>query len=336
MKYRRYYRGIYIPSVTYSFAVNMISRRLLDPVTKAGNRPFLAKVGFARNTPLGVVFGARKYGGLGLHDLWVYQGTEQVYTFLKHWRANSTAGNLSRIALSWAQHNSGSSFPLLEHPFQKMAYLENPWFTSVREFLKAARCHITVDEPSIYPAQRVGDRHLMDIFRESSLQFSTADLRKLNYCRLHLNVTVISDICDASGRYILPGVVEGDISTAVSTSRDQPAHQPRPECSATWRLWKRALRTLIRPGPQQRGKPWRLLSGLGPWNFSHEKLRRQWQAYFSEAMNSVYLLDVANSDFGVHPREPTSNLFVLECTSRVTFSEFIYVSLNNYRCLKPS
>jgi hypothetical protein len=121
----RYYYSIFLPSVTYSFGANHISATKLWNLTKQATRPFIAKLGFARSTSHNVVFGSKKYGGLGLNDLRVTQGVEQVCIFVKHWRStNSTAGIMARIALAWAQHNSGSGYPLLEQPTIPIPYLE--------------------------------------------------------------------------------------------------------------------------------------------------------------------------------------------------------------------
>jgi hypothetical protein len=53
------------------------------------------------------VYGSSHLGGLGLQSLWVAQGIDQICLFVKSWRANNIAGQFSRVALAWAQHNSG-------------------------------------------------------------------------------------------------------------------------------------------------------------------------------------------------------------------------------------
>ena len=169
--------GVFLPSVTYSFAVNFISPAKLWNLTKKTTRPFIAKLGFARSTPLNVVYGSRKYGGIGLHDFRVTQGVEQVCIFVKHWRSHdSTAGKLSRIALAWAQHNSGSEFPLLEYPEYAVPHLETPWFSSLRSFLSRAGALIRLDETFVYPKQRENDRYLMDAFKKSRLFDENSEL----------------------------------------------------------------------------------------------------------------------------------------------------------------
>jgi hypothetical protein len=83
----------------------------------------------------------------------------------------------------------------------------------------------------------------MDVFRESN-KFDPKQLRQLNYCRLYLNVTVTSDICDASGRNIDPGMASGDLTQTGSTHRERAVIQSRPDTTAAWRLWRKALKLI--------------------------------------------------------------------------------------------
>jgi hypothetical protein len=82
----------------------------------------------------------------------------------------------------------------------------------------------------------------MDVFRERCT-FKPNELKSLNQCRLFLQVTVVSDICDASGRAISKDYFDGVLSTI--QSRDSAAVQERPVALKTWNLWKRALTILV-------------------------------------------------------------------------------------------
>jgi hypothetical protein len=116
----RHMWSVTLPSVTYSFAVNSISKPQVENLTrKEITHPYTNKMGCATSTDHSVVFGSVRFGGVGCQNLWILQGLDQVCQFLKQWRSTSAAGAGSllshQIALAWAQHNSGCPFPLLEY-----------------------------------------------------------------------------------------------------------------------------------------------------------------------------------------------------------------------------
>jgi hypothetical protein len=135
------------------------------------------------------------------------------------------------MALSWAQHNSGVGTPILENPTIPILYLETQWISSLRTALTSLGCKIQVDYSSVYPIQRQQqDAHLMDVFRERGT-FKPNQLKSLNQCRLFLQVTVVSDICDASGQAISKDYFDGVLSTIQSC--DIVAVQERPVAPKT-------------------------------------------------------------------------------------------------------
>jgi hypothetical protein len=209
-----------------------------------------------------------------VYSLWVAQGIDQICLFVKSWRANNIAGQFLRVALAWAQHNSGVGTPILEIPTIPIPYLETQWISSLRTALTSLGCKIQVDYSSVYPLQRQHDAHLMDVFREHCT-FKPNELKSLNQCRLFLQVMVVSDICDASGRAISSkDYFDGVLSTI--QSRDIAAVQERPVALKTWSLWKRALTILVHNCKDRiLGQP------LGVWLHQHCHLKQQWPALYS-------------------------------------------------------
>jgi hypothetical protein len=55
----------------------------------------------------------------------------------------------------------------------------------------------------IQPLQRMRDLFLMDTSCNSGL-FTPAELKRLNYCCLYLNVLTLSDVTDAKGNPFAP------------------------------------------------------------------------------------------------------------------------------------
>ena len=84
---------------------------------------------------------------------------------------------------------------------------------------------------------RVNDKFLMDTWDEESLPIQT--LQILNYCRMYLKVTRISDIATNDGNYIQTAFIQG---TQINTipHHDWPRQQ-KPSKKA-WKLWNFHLR----------------------------------------------------------------------------------------------
>jgi hypothetical protein len=122
----------------------------------------------------------------------------------------------------------------------------------------------------------------MDLFQDRK-KYSPAEMRSLNYCRLSMDVSVVSDICDASGRNLLAAAMVGDKDALPSRSRDLPAHQEHPRLSKIWSLWRGALLSqLTEPDGTT------LKTSLGKWLHHHSALKRQWTHLWSRTEHQVY------------------------------------------------
>eukprot|EP00957_Ditylum_brightwellii_P084806 6447969-Ditylum_brightwellii.AAC.1 len=66
------------------------------------------------------------------------------------------------------------------------------------EHIKAQICH---KHKWVVPAQRKGDRHVMDEFLESPL-IPVNVLKHLNYCKYFVEATTLTDIVSSNGKRI--------------------------------------------------------------------------------------------------------------------------------------
>ena len=85
--------------------------------------------------------------------------------------------------------------------------------------------------------QRHNDEYVMDVLMASN-HYTPAELRKLNCCRLFLNVITISDITKPCGKVIDESILNGTPSARSSRSTHLPVHQESPSANE-WKLWKR-------------------------------------------------------------------------------------------------
>ena len=101
-----------------------------------------------------------------------------------------------------------------------------------------------MDDPCIVPVQRANDnKHIMD-FVLSLKMFTQGELRRINYCRLFLDVHTISDIATACERYLSKELLLGNPSFETSQSKGKGVVQSRPTCDRSWQLWRRACTRL--------------------------------------------------------------------------------------------
>ena len=123
--------------------------------------------------------------------------------FIKHWRTNSTISTTLRINLSWCQWQAGTSQSILvDTDPQRIHYLEARWLPSTRQALHHFGATLILDNDFVQRPERSDDQHLMDIaLRMPGLDAIT--IRIINYCRLYLHITTISEMFDATGNTLL-------------------------------------------------------------------------------------------------------------------------------------
>ena len=154
------------------------------------------------------------------------QGYGQVKLFMKFWRSpDSIPGKLLRITMAWNQFCAGIGAPILVDTATILPHLEAKWTVSLRTFLKDVSSTIQLDDPFIAPLQRKHDAFIMDIAIHSG-KFTAAELRRLNYCCMHLNVLLLSDIATANGKEIDATMYNGQADEAESLNNFHKVNQP--------------------------------------------------------------------------------------------------------------
>ena len=68
---------------------------------------------------------------------------------------------------------------------------------------------------------------------------SEIDLEKLNACRLHLKLMLLSDITNNKGNCFIKGILFGDKSHLKNSNLQWP-NQPSPN-KKSWQLWSRTI-----------------------------------------------------------------------------------------------
>jgi hypothetical protein len=140
------YFSVFFLQMKYTLPISHHSSTSLRRLQSPAVRETLLKLGFSRNTPLAVVYGAVDFGGIAFRDLAIEQGIEQLCLIIRHIRSNTEQGRLLTITLQWWQLLAGVSEPLWENPNLPVTYLEPNWLTSVRSFLNQLQSSLHIQD----------------------------------------------------------------------------------------------------------------------------------------------------------------------------------------------
>eukprot|EP00978_Attheya_sp_CCMP212_P018891 scaffold52212_cov35-Attheya_sp.AAC.1 len=94
---------------------------------------------------------------------------------------------------------------------------------------------IQEEKPWTIPSARVHDQHIMDAFLQSP-SIPEKDYAALNYCRLYLRVTTLSDITTSDGKQIMYDILTGYRDLHLHVDPTEWPHQEKPD-KPTWNKW---------------------------------------------------------------------------------------------------
>ena len=265
-----FYHSCYLPSITYPLTSSYLTETQLEKIQQKAMTIIYAKCGFNRHTKRVVLYGPLELGGAEFRRLYVHQGIAQIKYFLRHWPLQSTVGKLFQSSSSWFHLTTGMSFSILDRAHVPLPHLESKWLASLRNFLATVNASIEVNDPHIPPRQREGDEYLMDMIVKANV-FTNAEICKLNYCRLYLQVVTLSDISKPNGEELDTSMLDGAPSLMSATTKLVKVNQDRPS-EKEWKLWKRANSLWSDLGG-------RLLYPMTEWLCSVQDQRQQHFAY---------------------------------------------------------
>ncbi len=289
-----FYSGIYLPSVGYCLPVSHFAQEELEAIQKSSHRAMLAHKGFNRNTARAVQFGPQPMGAIEMYHLYDTQGFGQVTLVLKSWRSPHTIqSRVLKIALQWAQYTSGIGVPILEAPHIKLPHLESKWLQSLRVYLVKVQGKLRVANPGIPTLQRVHDQYLMDMVLANP-KWKPSQIKRINWCRLYLNVTTLSDITTAQGNEIDPAIYNGTLESVQAQCTWQCVNQKKPN-NATWKVWRQFCRSFTQSRSNRR---YQLKQPLGNWIVPAAQMRRQWPYWHDPIHNR--LLKKTSHTYTIH------------------------------------
>ena len=182
-------------------------------------------------------------------------------------RQSTNLAKMYKIVLSNYQLYMGYEQLFLNQPINHCGQLINGRVTFLWKFSREN--NITFDLPTIWrPTMlRVNDKCIMDIINITIM--TRTELLAINACRLYLQVITISDIVDATGKFLVSTYYRPPLHYKSRSTFKWP-YQPRPS-ESEWYYWRRMIRdylcineTLVLRHP------------LGPWKQTDSHLQHEY------------------------------------------------------------
>ncbi len=256
--------------------------------------------------------------------LWVYwflhgpRGKSGVALPWPH-QNQSRDWKLLYILMEHLQLHIGFCTPLFQYSFSKIAkYCERTWLTSLWEFIDSIEATIHVETHWTLPPQRAQDVFVMEVLSNPCFSFSPKMLKRINTCRIFLQVLTLADICDTSGTSICTNILKG-IRHSDRCSQYLWADQSSPSLTA-WSLWNKALHKAFC------NKPWgapRLRQPLGRWT-SHKSLHQEWLTLCDESNGTLVQKSQGSDLYFIHL--PTASPRIFYWASSVRFTHPSHLS----------
>ena len=229
----------YLPAVTYPLTCSHFTMENLSKIQAKAMSIITARCGYNRTTRKEIIYyGPRIFWGAGFHHLYHRQGSQQVLSLLRHWRLNSPIGLMLKCALSWAQFSIGVSCPILEVTNEPLPHMESKWIGSIRAFLSKLQGGLQLDNPGIPQPRCEYDPYILDIIL-ASRTFTASEICRLNYCRLYLQATTLSDVTMSYGVSLDNSKLHGHPSLQSGFTRWETVNQDKLS-NREWRLWQKA------------------------------------------------------------------------------------------------
>ena len=270
------YHTIFIPSVKYTLPQSFFPRNSLEQAQTSSIGKIIAKCGLNRNTARALIYAPLSYAGGGFMPWHLLQGEGQILHFIKHWRSTTFISSTLRLAVQWTQWQSGHYNPVLEDVRYPLPYLECRWIRSLRMFLQEINGSLKLDDTYVARPEREHDVYIMHFAKSCNL-FNDQDLAIINYCRLHLHITTISEMFDADGETLIQPLFNVH-REAWFNPATYVTLQPRPSDYHIRTKWQRLCRQWI----TSEGKLAASMR-LGNWKQSGETLRRRRETYIATA-----------------------------------------------------
>ena len=155
--------------------------------------------------PRPLVFTPEDLGGVGLTSINTKQGLDHVQAVVHHLCDDTTTGPFMTILLQTSQMISAFSQDIFLHPHLDLYFMKEfkqKWVCKIQSTLASAGAKLHLINHWVPSFNHDYDQALMEAF--SDLHFFSWELEQLNCYHVFLQVTFVSEICNAAKDKIVP------------------------------------------------------------------------------------------------------------------------------------
>ena len=189
----------------------------------------LGKFGYSTRQALPITQAPIELGGVGCPPSYAMASSGYITHLIKNWRVpTELTGGTFRVVVSRFQQAAGISKPIFEHPSISLTYVSGVICQAIRRYLVDIDGVIKLTPNYVPEKLRVNDIAIMDLLFQSELEFNEVQRKQINSCRLYLNITYLSEVCNIEGTHIIDGVYEGDKTNLICEPLQKSIYQPYP------------------------------------------------------------------------------------------------------------
>jgi hypothetical protein len=287
--------GCILKSLEYPLMATSLSEHqcnlIMQPIIDAA----LSALGITRKLSRVVVYGPRRYQGVGIPNLWKLQGILKLWVALAHGDAPTITGCSLRAVLSLHTIELGLPGSFTQQDYDAFGHLAtDSWLKNLWVFCQAANIQLEAATEALQPA-REQDEFLMIQFYKFG--YRKLELAQLNLCRLWCHAIRVSDISTGDGLRIHPLAWYGFPPDDAGIDVQWPTQgHPTPKC---WTIWQLAIRKCFlyaHLGQHDLRRP------LGRWL---RPTPSKWKWLYSPSEDRVYSRqpDATYAVFSIIPRQ---------------------------------
>ena len=242
------------------------------------NQAALPKSGFVRTFTKDVLYGPRRYQGMGTYHPFFLQELTHLRDFVDHVNRQTTCGIRLQITAEQLRLETGFPGPLTEVDYGTISpHITECWMKTLWKF-----CHewdITIEDPfGDLELAREKDVFLVPLFCQ---KYSGDVLKQLIECRMYLQVTTLADLCTVAGDRLCPMAYSGTRSSHSFRGYQWPRGRP-PLSKDHWTLWQSTIQELF---CQSGSRDLLLQRPLGRWTIDPTL---HWPWFFSPGTGLIY------------------------------------------------